>query len=142
MLRNLPVLIVDDNATNRRILEEWLRGWQMKPVAVGDGVAAMDALWHGTACGRPYALVLLDARMPDTDGLALAAHIRQRAELSATRIILLTSGDRPGDLARFREQRVNAHLLKPVPQEELLETIYQVMSRANSNAPPAGRASL
>ena len=123
------MLVVDDNATNRRILEEWLRGWQMKPAAVGDGLAALDALWHGTACGRPYPLVLLDARMPDTDGLALAAHIRQRAELSATRIILLTSGDRPGDLARFREQRVNAHLLKPVQQDELLETIYQVMSR-------------
>ena len=53
LLHNLPVLVVDDNATNRRILEEWLRGWQMKPVAVGDGLAAMDALWHGTpAAGR------------------------------------------------------------------------------------------
>src|SRR5205807_2362529 len=100
---------------------------------------ALDALWHGTASGRPYALVLLDARMPDADGLALAAHIRQRAELSATRIILLTSGDRPGDLARSREQRINAHLLKPVQQDELLETIYRVMSQANGNAPPAAR---
>jgi PAS domain S-box-containing protein len=128
-LRNLPVLVVDDNATNRRILEGWLRSWQMKPVAVGDGVAAIDTLWHGTAYSQPYALVLLDARMPDVDGLALAAHIRQRAELSTTRIILLTSGDRPGDLARSRELQVDAHLLKPVQQEELLETIYQVMSR-------------
>src|SRR5262249_34500952 len=76
-----------------RILEEWLRGWQMKPVAVGNGVAAMDALWHGATSSRPYALVLLDARMPDVDGLTLAAKIRERAELSATRIILLTSGD-------------------------------------------------
>src|SRR5205823_4933494 len=106
---------------------------------VGDGLAALDALWHGTACGRPYALVLLDARMPDTEGLALAAQIRKRAELSATRIILLTSGDRPGDLARFRELRVNAHLLKPVPQDELLETIYRVMGRADGDAPPAAR---
>jgi CheY-like chemotaxis protein len=130
LLHGLSVLIVDDNATNRRILGEWLRGWHMKPEAVSDGAAAMHALWHGTACGRPYALVLLDARMPDIDGLALATRIRQRAELSATRIILLTSGDLPGDLARFREQRVNAHLLKPVQQDELLETIYQVMSRA------------
>jgi two-component system sensor histidine kinase/response regulator len=129
------VLVVDDNATNRRILEEWLRGWQMKPVAVGDGVAAMDALWQGTASGRPYPLVLLDARMPDVDGLALATQIRQRAELSATRLILLTSGDRPGDLARFREQRVNAHLLKPVQQDELLETIYRVMCRTNGGEP-------
>jgi PAS domain S-box-containing protein len=139
VLHDLPVLIVDDNATNRRILEEWLRGWQMEPVAVGDGVAAMDALWHGTARGRPYLLVLLDAWMPDANGLALVAKIRQRAELSATRLILLTSGDRPGDLARFRELRVNAHLLKPVQQDELLETIYQVMSGGNGNAPPAAR---
>jgi two-component system sensor histidine kinase/response regulator len=131
------VLLVDDNATNRRILEEWLRGWQMEPAAVGDGLAALDALWDAVSLGRPYALVLLDARMPDTDGLALAAKIRKRAELSATRLILLTSGDRPGDLARSRELRVNAHLLKPVQQDELLETIYRVMSRGDGNVPPA-----
>src|SRR5262249_41377781 len=86
-----PGLGVDDNPPNPPILEEWLRDWQMKPAVVGDGLAALDALWHAAACGRPYALVLLDARMPDTDGLALAGHIRQRAELSATRIILMTS---------------------------------------------------
>jgi PAS domain S-box-containing protein len=131
-LQNLPVLVVDDNSTNRRILEEWLRAWQMKPQAVGDGMAAMDALWHGLARGRPYRLVLLDARMPEADGLALAAKIRERAELAATRIILMTSGDHPGHLARLRELRVSAHLLKPLQQEELLETIHHVMSRSSS----------
>ena len=136
-LRNLPVLVVDDNATNRHILEEWLRGWQMEPAAVGDGLAALDALWDAVSVGRPYALVLLDARMPDTDGLALAAKIRKRAELAATRIILLTSGERPGDWDRIRERRIDAQLLKPVQQDELLETIYRVMSRANGDAPPA-----
>ena len=100
LLYNLPVLIVDDNATNRQILLEWLRGWEMEPAARGHGLAALDAIWHGAASGRPYALVLLDARMPDTDGLTLAATIRKRAELTGTRIILLTSGDLPGDLAR------------------------------------------
>jgi PAS domain S-box-containing protein len=129
LLRDLPVLIVDDNATNRHILDKWLNSWQMKPGAAADGLTALDALWHGAACGRPYALVLLDARMPDVDGLTLAAQIRQRGELAATRVILLTSGDRPGDLARSRELRVDAHLLKPVQQDELLETIYRVMSR-------------
>ena len=53
LLHDLPVLIVDDNATNRHILEEWLRGWQMEPVAVGDGLAALDALWQAPpAAGR------------------------------------------------------------------------------------------
>src|SRR5205807_6166572 len=136
-LRGLPVLVVDDNATNRHILQEWLRDWQMSPTAVGDGVATMDVLWDAASAGRPYPLVLLDARMPYTDGLALAARIRERAALSAIRIILLTSGDRPGDAARSRALRIDAHLLKPVQQDELLETIYQVMSRARGDAPAA-----
>jgi PAS domain S-box-containing protein len=128
LLRDLRVLVVDDNPTNRHILEEWLRDWQMDPATVGDGLAAMGALWDAASVGQPYPLVLLDARMPGTDGLALAARIRERAALSAIRIILLTSGDRPGDPARSRELRIDAHLLKPVQQDELLETIYRVMS--------------
>jgi CheY-like chemotaxis protein len=140
LLRDLRVLIVDDNATNRRILEEWLRGWQMEPAAVGDGLAAMDALWDAVSARRPYTLVLLDARMPDNDGLALAARIRKRAELAATRIILLTSGDRPGNWNRIRELQIHAHLLKPLQQDELLETIYRVMSRGGEAPSAAGSA--
>jgi two-component system sensor histidine kinase/response regulator len=136
---NVPVLIVDDNATNRRILEEWLRGWQMEPTAVADGAAAMDALWHGLALGRPYSLVLLDACMAGTDGLALAAMVRERTELAGTRLILLSSADRPSDRIRSRELRIDAHLLKPVPPDELLETIYRVMSRTNDEAAPIQR---
>ncbi|HEV3120049.1 MAG TPA: PAS domain S-box protein [Gemmataceae bacterium] len=137
-LRNLRVLVVDDNDTNRRILEEWLRDWQMDPVAVGDGLAALNALWHGTVSGRPYALTLLDARMPDTDGLTLASLIREKAELAGTRIVLLTSGERPRDLARARELRLNAHLLKPVQQDDLLETIYDVMSQTTERMKDEG----
>jgi PAS domain S-box-containing protein len=138
-LQNLPVLVVDDNGTNRQILDEWLRNWQMNPTAVGGGMAAMDALWHRAANDGPYALVLLDARMPDADGLTVAAMIRERAELAATRIILLTSGERPGDPARTRGLRIDAQLLKPVQQDELLETIYRVMSRSHGNASPLAR---
>ena len=139
-LRNLPVLVVDDNATNRHILEEWLRGWQMEPAAVGDGLAALDALWDAVSAGRPYAArscsTRAHTRTPTAPG-GSAAKIRKRAELAATRIILLTSGERPGDWDRIRERRIDSHLLKPVQQDELLETIYRVMSRANGDAPPA-----
>src|SRR5262249_49237842 len=71
------------------------------------------------------------------EGWALAARIRERTELAATRIILLTSGERPGAPARSRELRIDAQLLKPVQQDELLETIYRVMSRSQGNAPPS-----
>jgi PAS domain S-box-containing protein len=133
--RNLRVLVVDDNTANRHILQEWLREWQLEATAVGDGLAALDALWHGVASGRPYALALIDARMPDTDGLTLAAKIRERVELAGTRLILLTSDDRTADLARLRELRINGYLLKPVPQEELLETIHVVMGQAADETP-------
>ncbi|HJY74918.1 MAG TPA: response regulator, partial [Streptosporangiaceae bacterium] len=127
VLRDLPVLIVDDNATNRHILEEWLRGYAMEPTVADNAATAMDVLLRGVAQGRPYPLVLLDGRMPDIDGLALAAKIREQAELSATRLILLTSGDRPGDLARARQLGISANLLKPLQQRELMETILRVM---------------
>jgi two-component system sensor histidine kinase/response regulator len=127
VLRDLPVLIVDDNATNRHILEEWLRGYAMEPTAASDAATAMAALWQGVAQGCPYPLVLLDECMPDIDGLALADRIRQEAELSATRLILLTSGDRPGSRARVRQLRISATLLKPLQQRELMETILRVM---------------
>jgi two-component system sensor histidine kinase/response regulator len=129
LLRNLRVLVVDDNAVNRDIVEKWLRDWQMEPTSVADGMAAMDALWHGVAVRKPHSLLLLDARMPDTDGLTLAAKVRERAELSGSRIILLTSGD----LARFRDLRIDGHLLKPVQQDELLKTIYAIMSRTGGD---------
>ena len=127
VLRDLPVLIVDDNATNRHILGEWLRGYAMEPTVAGNATTAMDVLLRSLAEGRPYPLVLLDCRMPDIDGLALAAMIRQQAELCATRLILLTSGDRPGDLGRARELGISAILLKPLQQRELMETILRVM---------------
>jgi PAS domain S-box-containing protein len=129
LFHDLPVLLVDDNATSRHLLEEWLRGWQTEPVAVGDGLAALNALERAAARGRPYPLVLLDACMPDTDGLTLAERIHERPDLSGTRIILLTSEERPGDPARIRELRIDADLPKPVQPDELLEAISQVFGK-------------
>lgn len=113
-LSGLRVLIVDDNATNRSILQEWLRGWETEPTTVGDGLTALNALWRAVALGRPFGLVLLDGRMPGVDGMALAAEISQNPELAECPLILLTSEDRPGRLARPQEARVAAVLRKPI----------------------------
>ena len=131
-LHGLRVLVVDDNATNRQILEEWLRGWHTEPLAVADGFKALDALWSAASFGRPFAMVLLDARMPGTDGLTVAESIRQNPVLSKCRIVLLTSEDLHGDIARYRELGIAAYAMKPIPQEELLEIIYRVLSRPES----------
>jgi CheY-like chemotaxis protein len=148
LLLGLPVLIVDDNVTNRQILQEWLDAWNMEPTAVADAAAAAESLEQAVAWGRPFPLVLLDNCMPDTSELTLAAIIRGRPELAATRIILLTSGEHADDGARARALRIEARLLKPVPQSELYETIARVMDLPDGHraavapaALPAPRAS-
>jgi PAS domain S-box-containing protein len=128
-LHGMRVLVVDDNATNRQILEEWLRGWQTEPTAVADGLTALMTLWRGISLGRPYAMALLDGCMPGVDGLTLAAKIAQSPELASCRVILLTSEDQPAHRARQRELGIAAVAMKPIQQEELLETVYRVLSR-------------
>ncbi len=127
-LSGLRVLVVDDNATNRLILEEWLRGWRSEPTAVADGLTALNTLWRAVALGRPYELVFLDGRMPGVDGLALAAEIARSPQLTAGRVILLTSEDQPVGLARQRELGIAAVARKPIQQEELLEAVCRVLS--------------
>src|SRR5262249_61717266 len=77
-LAGLRVLVVDDNQTNRHILEEWLTDWRMRPTAVSDASSVLAALAHADEAGEPFSLVILDGRMPDGDGIALAAQSRQR----------------------------------------------------------------
>ncbi|MEE8452259.1 MAG: PAS domain-containing protein [Thermoguttaceae bacterium] len=126
-LDGMRVLVVDDNRTNCRILEEMLRNWEMAPTSVQSVPEALDALQDASATDRPYQLVLTDANMPETDGFALARRIRESPELAGTVIMMLTSGDRPGDIARCAELDVSAYLLKPIKQSELLDAITMVL---------------
>ena len=141
-LRGLHVLVVNDNATNRQILQEWLRAWHTEPLAVADGLQALDVLWSAVSIGQPFALVLLDVRMPGVNGLAVAERILQNPVLSACRIILLTSDDLHGDIARCRALGIAACAMKPVQQEELLETIHRVLSRPDSAGGAGDRRNL
>lgn len=126
-LHGLPVLVVDDNGTNCRILEEMLRGWGMRPNSASNGVRALALLRNAAETGQPYHLVLLDMLMPEMDGISVAGMIASAPELGKPPIIMLSSAHKD-DVMRRRDASGVAHfLLKPVRQSELLETIFAVM---------------
>jgi signal transduction histidine kinase/CheY-like chemotaxis protein len=135
-LHHLPVLVVDDNATNQRILVEMLSSWQMRPRAVDSALAALAELRRAAEAGEPYPLVLLDALMPDVDGFSLAAEIRARPDLAGPTIMMLTSANCPGDAGRCRELGLAAYLIKPIKQSELLDAIVTVLSSPEEEAAP------
>ncbi|MCI0485999.1 MAG: PAS domain S-box protein [Blastocatellia bacterium] len=123
----MPVLVVDDNRTNRRILEEVLAHWQMKPVAVEGGALALRAMEQARSVGEAFPLVLLDAQMPEMDGFSLAEKIKGDPCLAGARVMMLSSSGQPGDAARCRELGIAAYLTKPVKQSELLNAILNLL---------------
>ena len=126
-LRGVKVLVVDDNRTNRRILEGMLRRWDMNTVLVESGEEALAQLTASREAGAPYGLILTDMHMPKMDGFALVEQIRQRPELTTATIMMLTSAGHRGDAARCQELGVVAYLLKPIRQSELREAIARVL---------------
>jgi len=128
-LAGFPVLVVDDNATNRRILKNMLGNWAMKPVAVESGREALVALEQACEAGKPFALVLLDGQMPEMDGLSLAAEIKRRPRHANTPLIMLTSSGQAGDCESRRSLGITAYLTKPVKQSVLLSTIIRTLSK-------------
>jgi CheY-like chemotaxis protein/HPt (histidine-containing phosphotransfer) domain-containing protein len=134
-LIDLPVLLVDDNATNRRILEEMLTKWGMRATAVDSGAAALAVLRQAHDSNRPFALVLLDCNMPEMDGFEVAARVRQNQIMPGATILMLTSAARPGDIARCKELGIAAYLIKPIRRGELLEAMLGVLG--SQTAPPS-----
>ena len=122
-LHGMRVLVVDDNATNRRILDEVLRSWQMVPATAPSAAAAIKLLLEAQQKNEPYRLVLTDAHMPRMDGFMLAEQMKQDSAMGSTVVMMLTSGDRPDDMQRCEELGISAYLLKPIKQSELLEAI-------------------
>ncbi len=119
----IRVLVVDDNATNRMILEEMCRNWHMQSQSVSSANDALQRLHAAHESRKPFDLVLTDANMPDCDGFMLAAQIKNDKSLGSTLIMMLTSGGRPGDIARCDELGIASYLLKPVKQSELFDAI-------------------
>ena len=122
-LAGLRVLVVDDNAVNRRILRETLTNWQMEPVLVASGAAALEEMLAAARSGGPFSLILLDGMMPEMDGFMVAEKIREHVELSGATVIMLSSAMPGGVKARCAELDVAVYLTKPVAQFELLDAI-------------------
>ena len=141
-LRSIRALVVDDNATNRRILAEILDSWQMSAVGAATAAEALAALRAAAGRGRPFHLVLTDAQMPDVDGYMLARQIAADARLKGVTLILLTSSGVAAP--QPRTPRFAATLIKPVKQSELFDAIVTAFAkplagrrrRATSRRPP------
>jgi PAS domain S-box-containing protein len=136
-LRNMPVLVVDDNLTNRRVLAGILARWGMRPTLVEGGRAGLGALQRAKENGEPFGLILLDGHMPDMDGFSLAERIRSDLSLTRATIMMLTSGGQMGDAARCAELGIAAYLVKPIRQAELLKAICAIVEQM---APPKAAA--
>jgi len=122
-LRGLPVLVVDDNPVNRRILEEMLLRWEMKPTVVASGLEALERLKWSADAGDAFPLVLLDAQMPQMDGFEMAARVKETPQLIQGAILMLTSSGQRGDAGRCRSLGIAAYLTKPISEEELQTAI-------------------
>jgi len=133
-VEGLRVLVVDDNYTNRRILEEMLASWRIRPVLADSGDAALAALERAATAGAPFQFVLLDVMMPRMDGFELAERIRQLPCGAAVPLMMLSSAGRSEDSARAARLGIARSLIKPVKQSDLLNAILEVMDSTGPEA--------
>ena len=122
-IRGTRVLVVDDNATNRTILDEILRSWDVVPLCVPGAAEAIRALRLARRHGKPYQLVITDAHMPQQSGFDLVEEIRRTPELDSTVIMMLTSGDHTDDVARCESLGIAAYMMKPIKQSDLFDAM-------------------
>lgn len=126
-LWNMPVLVVDDNSTNRKILKETLENWKMKPTLVESGADAIKAMEKAKTNGEVFPLVILDVCMPEMDGFELVEHINHDSDLAGATMMMLSSAGSRGDASRCRKLGVSAYMTKPVSRSELLDALAVVM---------------
>ena len=133
-IKGMPVLVVDDNATNRKLLHEMLCNWQMQPTVVATGDEALLALQRGQAESRPFTLAVIDVQMPGMDGFELAQRIRQDPQHGTATLMMLTSQGQRGDAARCKDIGVTGYLTKPVAQSDLLDAIMTALGKPHAGS--------
>jgi len=135
-LSGLPVLIVDDNATNRLVLKEMTSSWGLEPTEAEDGKEALAEIKRAFESGKPYRVLLVDLKMPGLDGFEVTKRVKEGRYGADVEIILLTSVGQRGDAARCKEVGISGYLLKPVKQSELLDAILMALGHPPEEKAP------
>jgi two-component system, sensor histidine kinase and response regulator len=134
-LNQLRVLVVDDNSTNRRIMEQMLKSWHMQPTTADSGETALRLMEKAMEHEQPYQLLLMDVHMPIMDGFELAQKIRQNSGYKNVKLVILTSAGMRSDAIRCRDLSIEAYLTKPVKQSSLLNAISMVLGTTEPEVP-------
>jgi PAS domain S-box-containing protein len=135
-MSGVRILIVDDNAVNRRVLHEQLNNWSLRNESAPTGVEALEMLRAAKTEGDPFQIAILDHQMPDMDGETLGRTIKVDASLQDTILLMLTSLGNKGDAIRLKTAGFAAYLLKPARQSELLSALINVWAARNSHTSP------
>ena len=131
LLEGVRALVVDDNATNCHVLVETLKAWKMRPSAAASGALAVKMLQEGLQRGDPFSFILTDVHMPGMDGFELVAKIKAMPKFDHATVLMLTSGEQAGDLARCRDAGVAAYLTKPVARADLRGAVIAALGHSS-----------
>ena len=135
-LRGIRTLVVDDNQTNRRIVEEMLKSWELSPSVVDGGVSAITKMQNAAKLGKPYQLVLLDCMMPGMDGFSVAELVSGNPVFNNPTIIMISSAAGLGDALRCKEAGISHYMTKPVIKSELFDVIVDALGTDQARAEP------
>jgi PAS domain S-box-containing protein len=138
ILEHLRVLVVDDNETNRQILQMSLEYWGMRTAVAANAADALALLRQARLTGTPFALLIVDCHMPEMDGFMLVEVLRKSPEWMGLITVMLSSGGQRGDAQRCKQLGMAAYLVKPILQSELLETLLRVLGSRPDATEPAG----
>jgi len=130
-LKHMPILIVDDNATNRRFLKELLNGMELNTEQIDNGFSALEMLESAYESNNPFKILITDGQMPDIDGFQLAETIRKKTYFDDLIIMMLTSAGKRGDGAKCKKLNIASYLMKPISQIDLINSISIAIGSKN-----------
>lgn len=136
-LTGLRVCLVDDNATNRSLLQYHVSAWNMHHESAVDGPSALALLRRGVEEGTPFDVAIIDMYMPEMNGLELCRLIKQDPALRKTHLIMLTASGQRGDSLAAQEAGAAAYLTKPIRERHLADCIRLIFGRDNAKEQPA-----